>query len=655
MHRRGTNNALLLALAAALIVLSVATPSALAQPPALIPRAILFGNPEKALPAISPDGSLLAYLSPDQGVLNVWVRTLGQQDDYVITSDRKRGIGSFYWRQDSAHILYRQDQNGDENWHLYQTNLKTRETRDLTPFKNVRTDVISFDPRFPDQMLVQMNKRDPAVFDAYRLDLKSGKAELDTQNPGDVDGWGADNKQQIRAMQGELPDGSAEVRVRDDVRSPWRILVKLGADDSASTQIYGFSPDNLNLWLVSSAGANAARLIEVNLATAKQNVLAADEQYDVETALIDPRKHTLEAVRFVRARSEWTLIDQTLKPDFDALSKVRDGDFDILSRDFADKTWIVAYLVDNGPVFYYAYNRRTRRAQLLFSSRPALEKYTLARMQPVSFQARDGMTIYGYLTLPLGVEPKGLPMVLFVHGGPWARDTWGLNRYVQWLANRGYAVMQVNYRGSTGYGKKYLLAAIHEWAGKMHDDLIDGVNWAVRQGYVDPKRVGIMGASYGGYATLVGLTFTPEVFACGVDIVGPSNLVTLIKTVPPYWQTYMGFFHRHIGNPDDPKDAEDMKARSPLYKVDRIKAPLLIGQGGNDPRVNQAESEQIVAAMRKVNKPVEYILYTDEGHGFVRPENNLHFNAKAEEFLAKYLGGRFEPAGEIKGHSGVMK
>ena len=655
MHRRVTNNARRLTLAAALIILSIATQSALAQLPTLIPRTILFGNPEKVLPAISPDGKLLAYVAPDQGVMNVWARTIGQTDDHVITADRKRGISVFYWQPDSASILYTQDQNGDENWHLYQTNVQTRETRDLTPFKDVHTEVLSIDPRFPDQMLILMNKRDSAFSDAYRLDLQSGQAELDTQNPGDVNDWGVDNHLQIRALLATLPDGGLEVRVRDEVKSPWRGLVKLSADDFWSAGLYGFSPDNQSLWLGSSAGTNAARLIEINLATAKQKVLAADEQYDVEKALLHPRKHTLEAVRFVRARSEWTLIDQTLKPDFDALGKVRDGDFDILSRDFADQTWIVSYTMDNGPVYYYAYQRRTRRAQLLFSSRPALEKYTLSRMQPVSFQARDGMTIYGYLTLPVGVAPKGLPMVLLVHGGPWARDTWGFNRWVQWLANRGYAVLQVNYRGSTGYGKKYLQAAIHEWAGKMHDDLIDGVNWTVRQGYVDAKRVGILGASYGGYATLVGLTFTPEVFACGVDIVGISNLVTFIKTVPPYWQVFMSFFYRHIGNPDDPQDAEEMKARSPLYKVERIKVPLLIGQGANDPRVNPAESEQIVAAMRQANKPVEYILYTDEGHGFVRPENNLHFNAKTEEFLAKYLGGRFEPAGEIKGHSGVVK
>ena len=645
-----------LTLVAALIALCAATQSALAQLPTLIPREVLFGNPEKSAPDISPDGKLLAYLAPDQGVMNVWVRTIGREDDRVITSDRKRGIRSFYWRQNNSHILYTQDQNGDENWRLYQTDLKTRETRDLTPFEGVRTDVIQFDPRFPDQILVQMNKRDPALFDVYRLDLKSGKAELDTQNPGDVKIWAADNNLQVRALVAELADSSSEVRVRDDIKSPWRTLMKVGADDTQSLWVNSFSPDDQKVWLVSSAGANAARLVEINAGTGEQKVLAEDGEYDVANLLLHPRKHALEAVQFVRARSEWRLIDPSLKPDFDALGKVRDGDFEIVSRDVADETWIVSYVMDNGPIYYYAYNRGTKRAQLLFSNHPALEKYALARMRPISFQSRDGLMIHGYLTLPVGLKPKRLPMVLLVHGGPWSRDTWRFNATVQWLANRGYSVLQVNYRGSTGYGKRHMLAGIHEWAGKMHDDLIDGVNWAIRQGYVDPRRVGILGGSYGGYATLVGLTFTPEVFACGVDVVGPSNLVTLIKTIPPYWQTSVGsLFYRHVGNPEDPKDTEEMKARSPLYKVDRIKAPLLIGQGANDPRVKQAESEQIVTAMRRANKTVQYVLYSDEGHGFRRPENRLHFYSKAEEFLAKYLGGRFEPAGEIKGHSGVIR
>jgi dipeptidyl aminopeptidase/acylaminoacyl peptidase len=335
------------------------------------------------------------------------------------------------------------------------------------------------------------------------------------------------------------------------------------------------------------------------------------------------------------------VIDPSVKADFDALRRVRDGDFSVVSRDLADKTWLVVYDLDDAPVTYYTYDRATKQAAKLFTNRPALEKYKLAKMKPISFKARDGMTIYGYLTLPVDKEPRNLPMVLNVHGGPWGRDTWGLDNEAQWLANRGYAALQINFRGSTGYGKAYLNAGDREWAGKMHDDLIDGKNWAVQQGYADPKKVCIYGGSYGGYATLVGVTFTPDEFTCGVDIVGPSNLVTLLKSIPPYWAPIRSLFHKRLGNEET--EAGFLNSRSPLFKADQIKAPLLIAQGANDPRVKQAESDQIVAAMRKNNKPVEYIVFPDEGHGFARPENRLKFYAAAEQFLAKYLGGRAEP------------
>jgi dipeptidyl aminopeptidase/acylaminoacyl peptidase len=313
---------------------------------------------------------------------------------------------------------------------------------------------------------------------------------------------------------------------------------------------------------------------------------------------------------------------------------------------------LISYLTDDGPVYYYTYDRASKNSTLLFSNQPELEDLPLASMQPVTYPARDGLTIHGYLTLPVGVEPTNLPTVLFVHGGPWARDTWGYSPTVQWLANRGYGVLQVNYRGSTGYGKAFLNAGNREWAAKMHDDLIDAVEWLIGQGISDPKKIAIMGGSYGGYATLVGLTFTPDVFACGVDIVGPSNLITLMQSIPPYWKPLLANMYHRVGNMET--EPEFLKARSPLFLVDKIIKPLLIGQGANDPRVKQAESEQIVEAMQNAGKPVEYALYTDEGHGFARPENRLHFYALAEEFLAKYLGGRFEEIGEIEGHSGKV-
>jgi dipeptidyl aminopeptidase/acylaminoacyl peptidase len=628
---------------AAIVVLCATPQPTRAELPTLIPRDVLFGNPEKAQARISPDGKMLAYLAPDKGVLNVWVRTVGKEDDQVVTADKKRGIRYYDWQQDSEHILYIQDFEGDENWHVYQTNLKTKLTRDLTPFQGVQAEGFSTNPNFPNQILVPLNIRDRRFHDMYRVNLQNGAVEMDAENPGDVAGWTVDNNFQVRAAQVFLPDGGNEIRVRDGQNLPWRTLLKWGPDETFGG-IAGFTPDNKGVYLISSVDANAARLVEVELASGKQAVVAEDKQYDVSGVLTHPTKHTLEAVEFYRQRSEWTLIDKSLQADFDAIRKIRQGDFYIVSRDLKDRTWVLVYVVDDGPVPYYVYDRATRKATFLFSNRSALEKYKLAKMQPISFQARDGMTIYGYLTLPVGLESKNLPMVLNVHGGPWGRDTWGLDNEAQWLANRGYAVLQINFRGSTGYGKAYLNAGNREWAGKMHTDLIDGKDWAVEQGYADPRKVCIMGGSYGGYATLVGLTFTPDDFACGVDIVGPSNLVTLLSTIPPYWTPIKSVFKRRLGDLETEK--EFLKSRSPLFKADQIKAPLLIGQGANDPRVKQAESDQIVAAMRKNGKPVEYIVFPDEGHGFARPENRLIFYAAAEPFLANYLGGRAEQPSE---------
>jgi dipeptidyl aminopeptidase/acylaminoacyl peptidase len=612
--------------------------------PPLIPREVLFGNPVKSQAQISPNGKMLAYVAPDEkGVMNVWVRTLGQNDDRVVTADKKRGIRAYDWQQDSEHLLYGQDFKGDENYHAYQTNLKTKNTRDLTPFQGVQAHRPITDSNFPDEILVPLNIQDRRFHDMYRINLKNGAVELDTENPGDVSGWAVDTQFQVRAAQVILPDGGTEIRVRDDAKSPWRSFQKWGPDETFGG-IWGFTPDNTGVYLASSVDANASRLLEVDLATGKSKVVAEDKQYDVGWALTQPKTHKLEAVMFIRQRSEWTVIDKSLQADFDALRKVRDGDFYIVSRDLADNTWIVSYAVDNAPGPTYAYERASKKATLLFSDRPALEKYKLAKMQPISFPARDGMILHGYLTLPVGLESRNLPMVLSVHGGPWGRDMWGLDNEVQWLANRGYAVLQINFRGSSGYGKAYLNAGDREWGGKMHDDLIDGKNWAVKQGYADPKQVCIMGWSFGGYATLVGLTFTPDEFVCGIDGVGISNLITDLTNLPTYWEPIKGLFKKRVG--DVETEQEFLKSRSPLFKADQIKAPLLIAHGANDPRVKQAESDQIVEAMRKNGKPVEYIVFPDEGHGFARPENRMKFYAAAEAFLAKYLGGRAEPPSE---------
>ena len=642
----------LFALAAVLALASCTSPSKSASAPEpgkpeaakpgvarvdLIPRDVLFGNPERQSPQISPDGTKLGFLAPQNGVLNVWVRTLGKDDDRCVTSDAKRGIRRWFWQGDSTNILYLQDKGGDENWHLYQSSLDGKTTKDLTPFDGVQAQIVGASAKVRSVLLVGLNQRDKRVFDVSRLDLTTGTLEPDTENPGDVAGWSSDMNLSVRACQVFAPDGGTIIRVREGAGSAWREFQKWGPDETFGG-VAGFTPDGKSAWLASSVGAETSRLLEVNLETGESRVLAEDPRYDVGGTMIHPTTGALEAVQFQRERSEWKALDPKVAEDFEALRKVKDGDFQVTSRDEADKTWIVAYIVDDGPVQYYAWDRAAKKATFLFTNRPKLEKHRLSKMEPVSFPARDGLKLEGYLTRPAGAPEGRLPLVLNVHGGPWARDSWGLNNEVQWLANRGFAVLQVNFRGSTGYGKKHINAGDREWGGKMHDDLIDGVKWAIEKGVADPKRVAIYGASYGGYSALVGASFTPEAFTCAVDVVGPSSIATLVRSIPPYWKPAIAIFNKRVGSLE--KEEDFLHSRSPISRVDAIKIPLLVAQGANDPRVKQAESDAIVSAVRAKGKDVEYLMFPDEGHGFAQPDNRMAYYASAEGFLAKHLGGR---------------
>ncbi|MGJ5628733.1 S9 family peptidase [Nostoc sp. CALU 1950] len=617
----------------------------------LIPREILFGNPEKTSPQLSPDGKYLAYIAPDEkNVLQVWLRTIGQEDDQILTVDKKRGIRIFFWTYNADQLMYMQDSDGDENFHLHLVNIHSKIVRDLTPFQGVKAELVELEPKFPDQVLVALNLNNPQKFDVYRINLKNGAVEFDTDNPGNIISWTSDAEFQIRAATASTPDGGYDLLLQKPDKQ-WETLRHWGPEEEGNS--VSFSDDGKTLYIQGNHDANAKRLLAIDLDTRQETVIAEDEQYDVVGIIIQPLTRVIQAVSFYKDKQEWQVIDQSIAADFEEIAKVRPGEFSIISRDLEDKTWLVAYRTDNGPVYYYAYNRESKSSTFLFSNQPKLETLQLASMEPISYEARDGLTIHSYLTTPVGIPTQNLPTVLLVHGGPWARDVWGFSPTAQWLANRGYAVLQVNFRGSTGYGKAFLNAGNREWAAKMHDDLIDAVNWLVEQGISDPQKIAIMGGSYGGYATLVGLTFTPEVFAAGVDIVGPSNLITLIGTIPPYWEPLKAMLYHRVGNLET--EEEFLKSRSPLFFADRIQKPLLIGQGANDPRVKQSESDQIVNAMQQAGLPVQYALYTDEGHGFARPENRLHFFAIAEEFLAKYLGGRFEPLADIPGHSGIVK
>lgn len=644
------------------VVLLLGFGPGLAELPPLIPRELLVGNPERTGPQISSDGRFLSYLAPDKNnVLQIWLRTLGKQDDRQLTAVPNRGIGNYTWTYDNEHLIFAQDSDGDENWHLYTVNFQSGVVRNLTPYKGVQSRVVALDPNFPQEMLIAMNLRD-RLHDVYRISLRTGETILDTRNPGRQVWWLADSRFRVR-----VATSTASVTGREAPGGRWeKILHRWQAGDSGG--LIGFAKDEKIFYIFGTHSGDTTSLVAIDFTTGDKTVVAEDPVYDINGVFIHPITRTIQAVSFYKDKLEWRVLDPTVADDFAALAKVRRGEFNVIHRsgspvlpsrgvgrrDLQDKTWIVSYTSDDGPTHYYAYDRASKTATFLFSTQPKLDRLSLARMQPISYQSRDGLTIHGYMTLPAGVPAKNLPTVLLVHGGPWSRDTWGYHPVVQWLANRGYAVLQINFRGSTGYGRQFVAASFREWAGKMHDDLIDGVDFLVKEGVADPKKIAIMGFSYGGYATMVGLTFTPDVFVAGVAVVGISDLMTWFKNIPSYWAPIRAMLVRRVGDPD--KEEEFLRSRSPMSFIDRVRAPLLIAHGANDVRVVVAESEQMAEAMRKANKPLEYVVtYGDEGHRFVRPETRLHFYAKAEEFLAKHLGGRFEPVVEVPGHAGAVK
>jgi dipeptidyl aminopeptidase/acylaminoacyl peptidase len=616
----------------------------------LIPREVLFGNPERISPEISPDGTRLAWIAPHNGVLNVWVAPAaaagGPEDSgvdwdaaVVVTDDTDRGIRIFAWAWDGRHLLYLQDTGGDENWRLYDVDLVTMAKRDVTPFTGIQARVIATRKSHRDEVLVGLNRDNPQLHDVYRLDLKTGQLAKLIDNPGYA-GWLADEDLVVRGALAPLPDGGFDWLVRDDAESGWRTLLTVSADDAPASHPMSFSGDGKSLLAISSVGANTGRLARIDLASGDTQVLLEDPEADVAGAMLDPDTREPQIAVVLKDRAEYHVLDPDVDPDYQAIRALHPGDPQLAGRNEADTIWLVAYTDDAGPVRYFAYDRASRTGRFLFDSRPELLGYQLARMEPFSFTARDGLTIHGYVTFPPDGGRSGLPAVLNVHGGPQARDVWGWNPEAQWLANRGYLCIEVNYRGSTGYGKAFVAAGDREWGAKMHDDLIDAVHYVVDQGWADPARVAIYGGSYGGYAALVGAAFTPDVFCCAVDIVGPSNLQTLLETIPPYWAPIRQQLYKRVGNPET--DQEFLWSRSPLSRARDIRIPLLIAQGANDPRVKQAESEQIVAALADAGIEYEYMLFPDEGHGFAKPENRLKFYAAAERFLARYLGGRFE-------------
>jgi dipeptidyl aminopeptidase/acylaminoacyl peptidase len=657
-----------------ILLLLLAACSVQAELPALIPREVLFGNPQRADPQISPDGKQIAWLAPDKnGVLNVWASLIDGSDAHLITHEDHRPIHWYQWSGGDQYLLYRQDNGGDEIEHLFSVDLVSGNVRDLTPFRGVRAQNVLTDSQHPKSILVALNLRDRSAFDMYRVDLETGAITLEATNPGDVLTWKTDNDFVIRAATAfDGKTGRSIIRVRDAADKPWRDLVVMPFERALfagevvnGSLIAGFDPEGKSLLIHSALHSDKGRLVRVDLQDGHELGVVAEDPYSdvadgfvgrlgVEPSVIcHPVTGALQAVEFDYTTSQWFFLDPKLKADFGSISRQAPGFVNLVSRDNGDQKWIVAIRRSDAPESYYVFDRDTKKLTRMFDSNPDILRFPRAPKKPVVIRARDGLQMVSYLTTPLGVDPKKLPLVLLIHGGPWDRDDDSYDPEVQFLANRGYAVLQVNYRGSTGFGIDFFNAGNNQLGRGTQEDLIDAVQWAIDNGIADPKRIAAMGGSMGGYATLRALEMKPDLFACGVDGFGPGDLATSFRSFPSYWSNITARWRRRAGDADH--DPELNRAISPRYHVDAIRAPLLIGQGKNDPRVTIANTNAMVEALRKATREVIYVVYLDEGHGFARPENNLDFYGRVEEFLGKHLGGRAEPWKKIAGATAELR
>lgn len=607
----------------------------------LIPRSVLFGNPTKTYPSLSPDGNQLAYCAPHDGVMNIWIKTVGKNDDRILTNETKRGIFSFNWAANAKQIIYLQDKDGDENYQLFAVDCTTNVVKNYTLFPGTKAHILSIDKDHSDEILVKMNKDNPKAFDVYCLDLLNGTLTLIAKNPGTFTHWIVGKHLQVLGALQTNGDGSQDLFVRDNNNDQWRKLLTVTFEDTLVDEMYsgllGFSQDNSYLFLNTSLGTNTRCLQRIDVKTGAREIIAQDPEFDVSFVCFNQDTFQPEIVCFGKERNDYVILNKEIQKDFDTIFSLCSGDLVAIRKTKDGKRALLGFVFDNKSVEYYVYDFCTKQANFLFYQRPELNKYQLAPMEPISFIARDGLKIRGYLTCPVNITRKNLPLVIYVHGGPFYQDTWSYNPTVQLLANRGCACLQINYRGSSGYGKDFLAAGNGQWGAKMQDDLIDGVQWAIDKGIADPKKIVIFGGSYGGYAALIGATDTPDLFCCAISFCGPSNLITLLKTLPPYWS--LAQWEQRIGKLSD---EEFLISRSPLFKTEKIKIPLLIAHGACDVRVKQSESEQIVEALKEKGINHHYLLFPDEGHGFARPQNRLNFYAHVEQFLAEHLGTRSE-------------
>jgi dipeptidyl aminopeptidase/acylaminoacyl peptidase len=637
------------------IVLSLTffSAAAFAQQAALIDREVFFGNPEYAGAQISPDGKYISFIKPYRDTMNIWVKGVNEPFSAArpMTADTARPVRSYFWSRDGRYILFVQDKGGHENFNVYAVNPAEKAAagadvpaaRNITDAKGIRAMIQAVPKSDPDAIYVGINDRDKAWHDLYKVKISTGERTLISENHDRYQGMVFDNSDKLRMAVRSAQNGDTE-------------LLSIG-DDGKATKIYscdgfetcsplGFNKDNKRVYIQTNKGnLDLIELELLDVATGKTEKVESDPlgKVDLDGVNFSDITHEIIATTYEDDRVHTYWKDKTYEKDYNKIKKQL-GDREIaFGSSTADETkFIVSTFSDTDPGTVWLYDRKSGNLSTLYQVRESLDRKALAPMTSVKYKSSDGLEIQAYLTLPKGVAPKNLPVIIFPHGGPWARDSWGYNTFAQFLANRGYAVLNPNFRGSTGYGKKFLNAGNNEWGQKMQDDLTWGVKYLIEQGVADPKRVGIMGGSYGGYATLAGVAFTPDTYAAGVAIVAPSNLKTLLESIPPYWEAVRTIFYKRMGNPNTPEGLAQMKRQSPLYSADRIKTPLMVVQGANDPRVNKREADQIVIALRDRNYPVEYLVAPDEGHGFARPVNNSAMIAASEKFLAKHLGGRFQ-------------
>ncbi len=626
--------------------------SLFADMPPLIDRELFFGDPEISGAQISPDGKYIAFLKPLNKTRNIWVKRTSE--DFAaakpITADTKRPIPFFFWSRDGKYVLYVQDKLGDENYAAYAVNpadapaagSQVPAARNLTDLKGVRVALFAVPKSDPDIMYIGLNDRDKAWHDLYKLKISTGERTLLRKNTERIAGWVFDNKDQLRLAVRSAENGDTEI---------------LRVDTAGFTKIYScgvledcqplrFEKGDRRFYMETNKGTeDLSRLVLLDPQTSQETLVESDPEKHVDfgTALFSDVTDGLLATTYVDERQRIYWKDKAYGADYKWLTgKLPNKDLSFVSHTKDEETWLISAHSDTEPGETYLFDRKQRHLALQYKIREKLPRESLAPMQAIRYPSSDGLEIPAYLVLPKGVEAKNLPMIVFPHGGPWGRDTWGYSSYLQFFANRGYAMLAPNFRGSTGYGKNFLNAGNRQWGDKMQDDITWGVKYLIAKGIADPKRVGIMGGSYGGYATLAGVAFTPDVYAAAVSIVGPSNLITLLDSIPPYWEAVRTMFHVRMGDPGTAEGRAQLESQSPLNSANKIKTPLLVVQGANDPRVNKAESDQIVVALRDRGFPVEYLVAPDEGHGFARPVNNMAMIAAAEKFFASYIDGRYQ-------------